>query len=484
MKRLNYLIVVSLVLVFSILNITLAQQQERKARDIHQAIINNDIDQVKSFLSSGTDVNYKNRMGWTPLHTALTREKWEIAEFLISKNPDFNARDNQGKTPLYIAVEKNQKKIVELLLAKKVDVNAVARGGQNAFSLAKSIGNNEMASLLQLHGGEEPVLDMEGDGYYGRRGGAPQGGAPGEGGANQPMLQARPTNEPSVLEDPNEVKARVKTFAGLEKIIKQEADKGATEERQWRQTRYDNRGMLSKAVQKQFDGEMALIKKIATEEKTKQTIVAIDNLVSQKQERSKKVYRELLQLRRNGGQDQGMVPGQMPTMGRGGGRGRSSGRGGRGRSSMQGGQMGGDMGGYYGDGGDMMGRSSRTRPTRPQDQIDPQTEAEIRLWSQGSTDRRDDLLKSVHEQIMVEMNSIRYIADEEEAKKTTAAIDGLMLARLERYDQTVLNMEEDARKAEERQLKLEQRYGRSSGRNMQGDATQQNTSQRGRGRRR
>ncbi len=150
---------------------------------------------------------------------------------------------------------------------------------------------------------------------------------------------------------------------------------------------------------------------------------------------------------------------------------------------MRGNQYGSEMGdSYYGD--DMMGAGDRpTRPTRPQEQVDPQTEAEIRLWSQATNERKNDLLKSVHEQIMAEMNSIRYVADEEKAKKTTAAIDGLMLARLERYDQTVLKMEEDARKEEERQQRLEQRgYGRSSGRQMQ-DSTQQNTQQRGRRRR-
>ena len=148
-------------------------------------------------------------------------------------------------------------------------------------------------------------------------------------------------------------------------------------------------------------------------------------------------------------------------------------------------QYGTDMGDPYYGGGDMMGRSPMSaRPTRPEEQVDQQTEAEIRLWSQASTERKVELLDKVHEQIMVEMDSIRYIADEEKAKKTTAAIDGIMLARLERYDQTVLKMEEDARKAEERQQKLEQRYGRNQGRNMQGDSMQQNTYQRGRSRRR
>ena len=484
MKRFETPIIALLVL-FSNLNVANSQQQ-RGTQNIHQAIINGEIDQVKKLLSSGVDINFKNRMGWTPLHTAMSRDKWEIAELLISKNPDLNANDNQGRTPLYIAVEKEQMKFVEILLAKKVDVNTVARGGQNALTVARSKNNKEMTDLLLKHGAEEPVLDMEGDMYYGMRGNVPGGMTNvGAAAAAQPITPARPTNEPSPLEDPNEIKARIKTFDGLGKAIKEVADKSAAEERQWRQTRYDNRTLLSRAVQKQFDEEMALIKKTAVEEKAEKTVTAADNLISQKQARQKNVYKELLQQRREGGQNQGLVPGQMPSMGRGRGRGRTSGRGGRGRSSMRGGQYGDDMGDSYYGGGDMGGMARSTRPTRPQEQLDPQTQGEIRLWTQATPERKNDLLKSVHEQIMAEMDSIRFIAKEEEAKKTTAAIDGLMLARLMRYDQLVLKMEEDARKAEERQLRLEQSgRGRSSGR-MQGDSTQQqNMQQRGRGRRR
>jgi hypothetical protein len=478
-KRLAYLSTVLLAFVASNFSVALAQQQ-RGTQNIHQAIINGEIDQVKKLLSNGVDVNFKNRMSRTPLHTAMIFDKWEIADLLISMNADLNASENQGRTPLYIAVEKGQLKYVELFLAKKVEVNTVARGGQNALTLARNNQNKEMEELLLKNGAEEPVLDMEGDGYYGMRGGAP-GQMPGAATPVQPLTPARPTNEPSPLEDPNDIKERIKTFDGLGKAIKDVSDKSDAEERQWRQTRYDNRSLLSKTVQTQFDGEMALIKMTAEKEKAKKTVEAVDKLVLQKQGRSKKLYRELAQLRRQQGQNMGMVPGQTQMMSRGGSRGRTSGRGGRGRSSMGGNQYG-DMGDpYYGD--DMMVAGGRpTRPTRPQDQVDPQTEAEIRLWSQATLDRKNDLLKSVHEQIMVEMTSIRYVAVEEEAKKTTAAIDGLMLARLERYDQLVLKMEEDARKAEERQLRLEQRYGRSSDR-LQGDSTQQTTQQRGRRRR-
>ena len=495
MKRLALLIIVSIVVVFSNLNVTNAQQQ-RGTQNIHQAIINGEIDQVKKLLSSGVDVNFKNRMGWTPLHTAMSRDKWEIAELLMTKNPDLNARDNQGRTPLYIAVEKEQMKFVETLLAKNVDVNAVARGGQNALTLARSKGNKELTDLLLKHGAEEPVLDMEGDMYYGMRGNVPGGtSAAGATPAIGSIAPARPTNEPSPLDDPNEIKNRIKTFAGMDKAIKQVSDKGDAEERQWLQTRYDNRALLYKTVQKQFEEEMTLIKKTASTEKAKKTVEAIDTLVSQKQERTKEVYRELVQLRREQGQNTNQIPGQVPNqmMSRGRGRARTSGRGGtsgrsgRGRSTMRGGQYGTDMGDSYYGGSDMMGGMGRpTRPGRTPEPVDPLTEQEIRVWSQASFDDKKGLSEDVHEQIMAEMASIRFVAKEEEAKKTTATVDGAMLARLERYDQLVLKMEEDKRKAEERQLRLEQRYGRTSGRQLpgQGNTQQQNTYQRGRGRRR
>jgi hypothetical protein len=473
-NRVTFLIITSVVLVFANFNVNKAQAQ--RSQTLHDAVARGDIEKVKSMLSGGADINKKNMLGGTPLHTALLNAKWEIAELLISKGPDLNIRDNHGRSPLFIAVDKNQKKIVELLLSKGVDVNAVARAGQNAYTLAKSKGNTEMEELLKKHGGQEPVLDTERGLYPGFRG----EGAPGSvnmetQNRGMPRTAARPTTEPSVLSDPNEIKARVKTFAGLEKAIKDVNDKSSSELRQWRQTRYDNRSLLYRAVQTQFEEEMKLVRSNAEKEKAKKTIAAVDNLLSQKKERSKKVSRELRMQRRMQEQAQS---------GRVRGRGRTSGRGTRGRSSQRG-QYGNDMmtDSLYDTGGAAMGMGRPERPTRPEDQVDPQTEDEIRRWTQADPSKKMDLAKNVHEHILAEMESIRVISVEEKAKKTTATIDGLMLARQERHDKLVLKMEEDARKAEERQQRLEQRYGRTSGRQMQ-NSTQQNTQQRGRSRRR
>jgi len=111
--------------------------------------------------------------------------------------------------------------------------------------------------------------------------------------------------------------------------------------------------------------------------------------------------------------------------------------------------------------------------SQPAEQLDPQTQEQIRLWSQTTTDNKLELAKAIHPQIQAEISSIRTIAVEEQAKKTTAAIDGLLLARKERFDVLVIKMEEEKRKLQEAQ-------SLRSGPNDPGQATQQNSRTRGR----
>ena len=97
--------------------------------------------------------------------------------------------------------------------------------------------------------------------------------------------------ELDILADPNEIKARIKTFEGLEKAVVEVADKSQSELRQWQQTRYDNRTILARTVQNQFEEEIGFVRKVAVEEKAKKTTAAIDSLLSIKQGRFRKVSR-------------------------------------------------------------------------------------------------------------------------------------------------------------------------------------------------
>lgn len=108
--------------------------------------------------------------------------------------------------------------------------------------------------------------------------------------------------------------------------------------------------------------------------------------------------------------------------------------------------------------------SATDRADESQEQVDPETENEISQWLQTTVDNKEDLANTVNEQLMIELTSIRTIAVEEEAKKTTAAIEGLLLSRQERFEELALKMVELRQKQQLRMQALEQRgRGRSRG---------------------
>jgi len=464
-KRITTSITILLMLTSLALNTTFAQQQRRKS--LNQAVVDGDIDQVKSQISAGADVNSKNRMGWTLLQTAIRNKRTEIAQLLIDKGADVNAKDNRGKTPLHFAVESGQRAIVETLIAKGADVNVMDGRADNALSLAKKNGQDEITQLLIKHGAQDPNPAELGDRLYSSQA-RPQGANsyPGSASRNQPRGRSINTGQSSVaidlLADPNEIKTRVKTFDGLEKSVKQISDKSKNEERQWLQTRYDNRTALLRAVDKQIEDEIDFVRKVAVEESAKKTVEAIDSLRTNRRKRSLTVNRELMQQKR----EQRLTESASTR-----GRGRTTGRSTRGRTSGTN-----TTNPVYGGGAVNTPRGYGSESTgRPAEQLDPQTEEQKSLWMQTTPDNKSELAKAIHPQIQAEIGYIRTIAVEEKAKKTTAAIDGLLLARKERFDKLVINIGEEIRKLQETQS-LRNRTNEPGQEYQQGSRTRGRTS--------
>lgn len=141
----------------------------------------------------------------------------------------------------------------------------------------------------------------------------------------------------------------------------------------------------------------------------------------------------------------------------------------------------------YGSGAVTMTRGYGAETTdRPAEQLDQQTQEQMRLWVQTNPDDKLQLARALHPQIQAEFSSIRTIADEEKAKKTTAAIDGLLLARKERFDELVKKMEQEKIKLQQAQSRYNrdndpgqayQQGGRYSGRTRRGTSTQGNNQQ-------
>ena len=87
------------------------------AGPIHDAILNENIDEVQLQLDAGTDVNEENAIGYTPLHYAAGVGRIDILELLIEHGANINATDssNKGATPLDYAHWKGQTEVIEVL---------------------------------------------------------------------------------------------------------------------------------------------------------------------------------------------------------------------------------------------------------------------------------------------------------------------------------------------------------------------------------
>ena len=93
--------------------------------DIHQAVIDGNIEVVKQHIADGADVDAKLDRGYTALHYAAHEGHKEIAELLISEGADVDAKDDKfGTTPLREAADGGHMEAAELLIAKGADVNA------------------------------------------------------------------------------------------------------------------------------------------------------------------------------------------------------------------------------------------------------------------------------------------------------------------------------------------------------------------------
>jgi hypothetical protein len=171
-----------------------------------------------------------------------------------------------------------------------------------------------------------------------------------------------------------------------------------------------------------------------------------------------------------------------------GGRGRTTGRSTRGRYPQRGHAYGSNAADnlYGSDSLDGPRGAGLQDSERPEEQLDPQTQEQIRLWLQTTTDNKIELTSAVQPLIQSEMSSVRAIAVEEGAKKTTAAIDGILLARQERYDKVAVEMEQEQRELQEAQSRQNlgndptqayQQGSRYGGRARRGATTQRNNQQ-------
>lgn len=95
---------------------------DKPEMDIHTAVLTGNLEIVKQHIKAGTNINEPEPMsGSTPLISAATFGKTDIAKVLIDAGADLTISNNDGTTPLHSAAFFCRVEIVQLLIEANAD---------------------------------------------------------------------------------------------------------------------------------------------------------------------------------------------------------------------------------------------------------------------------------------------------------------------------------------------------------------------------
>ncbi len=120
----------------------------------HSAVLEGDLAKVRQLVESGTDVDTKDELGWTPSFWALSTGQKEVFAYLVGQGADIAAKTNGGRTLLHQASRAGSTEIVKQLIAKGADVGVKSKNGETPLQCAASGGHEEAVKLLLAKGAD------------------------------------------------------------------------------------------------------------------------------------------------------------------------------------------------------------------------------------------------------------------------------------------------------------------------------------------
>jgi ankyrin repeat protein len=125
-----------------------------------QAIMKGDMDEVKELAGKEEYLTARGGSGASPLVSAMSLNKPEIAKLLIEKGIKLDSWAISECTSIQDA--KKRMEIVQLLIKKGADVNAVGSGDLTALHKAAAAGDLNLARVLLDNGADASLEDKQG----------------------------------------------------------------------------------------------------------------------------------------------------------------------------------------------------------------------------------------------------------------------------------------------------------------------------------
>ena len=137
-----------------------AKSQEAKVAEYNrftefaQAIVKNDMDRIKELANSEEYLSARGASGASPLVSAMSMNKPEVAKLLIGKGIELDSWSLGECTG--IRDQEQRMEIVSLLIKKGAEVNASGSTGSTALHKAAAAGDLDLVRLL-LENGADPM---------------------------------------------------------------------------------------------------------------------------------------------------------------------------------------------------------------------------------------------------------------------------------------------------------------------------------------
>lgn len=131
---------------------------------LHWAAANGHPALLRLVLRHGADVDCRDAIGSTPVHSAVLRRQLGTLSILLEAGADAERWDLQGWTPLHLAAITGNSDVVARLLAHGVDINARSRAmyRKTALHYAALLGQCDVFRLLVERGADLSVQDTTG----------------------------------------------------------------------------------------------------------------------------------------------------------------------------------------------------------------------------------------------------------------------------------------------------------------------------------
>jgi ankyrin repeat protein len=118
------------------------------------AVRHGDVQQVRSQLKAGANVNQPEGDGATPLHWAAYRDSVDLVQLLLAAGASAQAANDLGVTPLHLAAANGNVATLRLLLDRQANANAAAASGVTPVMEAARNGRADAVRLLVAHGAD------------------------------------------------------------------------------------------------------------------------------------------------------------------------------------------------------------------------------------------------------------------------------------------------------------------------------------------